>query len=146
MTIAEFKKWLMDRLAELEPTIKRPANVREAEIVTEAKAHAYNLGIYPLANCLPERETKTPLDACLRLRECLDFFDAPTPSDGTTAMDVETVAKILGVSGESIYRLCRKQLMPHTRVGKRITISPAQLEDYRASANQKPRAKAYRHL
>jgi excisionase family DNA binding protein len=57
----------------------------------------------------------------------------------TEAMTVVDVAKRLGVSKETIYKLCNENVMPHCRVGRRISISPQQLAEYQSS----PR---FRHL
>ena len=79
MTKNEFKQWLEERLAEVEATIDRPATAHEANIVFEAKKHAYALRLFELANMMPERELKTPLDCCLRLQECLLYLETPPP-------------------------------------------------------------------
>lgn len=48
------------------------------------------------------------------------------------AMSVKQVAAMLGVSKETIYRLCEERVLPHTKIGRRIVIMPDQLEQYRA--------------
>jgi excisionase family DNA binding protein len=54
-------------------------------------------------------------------------------------MSVQDAARQLGVSKETVYKLCADNAMPHTRVGRRITISRQQLADYQS----RPR---FRHL
>lgn len=55
------------------------------------------------------------------------------------ALTVKEVAQRLGVSASMVYKLVGEQLLPHTRVGRRITVTPAQLEEYRSRSR-------FRHL
>ncbi|WP_391503321.1 helix-turn-helix domain-containing protein [Botrimarina mediterranea] len=47
-------------------------------------------------------------------------------------MSVVEVAGILGVSKETVYRLCSEQRLAHSRTGARITITQQQLADFQA--------------
>lgn len=55
------------------------------------------------------------------------------------ALSVKQVAAELGVSRETVYKLCSENALRHTRVGRRITITRQQLDDYQ----NRPR---FRHL
>ena len=46
------------------------------------------------------------------------------------SMSVKQVAEILGVSKETVYKLCAEGTLSHHRHGRRITITPAQLAEY----------------
>ncbi|MCO6043350.1 helix-turn-helix domain-containing protein [Aeoliella sp. ICT_H6.2] len=52
-----------------------------------------------------------------------------TPGNGP--LSVKQAADELGVSKETVYKLCSENALRHTRVGRRITITRQQLEDYR---------------
>lgn len=52
------------------------------------------------------------------------------------ALTVKQAAERLGVSKETIYGLCSDGSMPHTRIGKRITITEQQLQQYQRSADR----------
>lgn len=49
------------------------------------------------------------------------------------SLSVEQAAHRLGVSRGIVYRLCQDGLMPHNKVGKRITITPEHLAEYQSS-------------
>lgn len=61
------------------------------------------------------------------------------PSDGVDAppvnqpFSVKQAAAELGVSRETVYKLCAENALQHTRIGRRITIPQRHLEDYRES-------------
>jgi len=56
----------------------------------------------------------------------------------TASMSVQQAATQLGVSKGIVYRLCQEGVMPHTKIGRRITITQAQLEEYRALSQEQP--------
>src|ERR1043165_1293178 len=101
MTRNQFKQWLKQRLSEVEQTIDRPATAREAHTVYEAKRIAYDLGLRELADMMPERDLKTPLDCCLRLHDCLDHLEnlenpPSVPVDDNAWLNLEQAAAYLG--------------------------------------------------
>jgi excisionase family DNA binding protein len=55
---------------------------------------------------------------------------SPAPS---AALSVKDAAKQLGVSRETVYKLAEERVLPHTRIGRRIVISPEQLAAYQSS-------------
>jgi excisionase family DNA binding protein len=137
MTPTQFKQWLTDRLAELEPTIGRPASAREASIVAEAKGYCYALGLHDFALTLPDDvPAKTPLTVCNQLRRCLQEMETPPPVVDGGDMSVVQVAQQLGVSKETVYGLCASGDLVHNRIGRRITITPEQLADYRRQSER----------
>ncbi|WP_428308892.1 helix-turn-helix domain-containing protein [Lacipirellula sp.] len=46
-------------------------------------------------------------------------------------MSVAQAAGLLGVSKETVYKLCAEGDLSHNRIGTRITITPDQLAEYR---------------
>lgn len=64
-------------------------------------------------------------------RAILAAMIASLPADESTTMSVPQAAEILGVSKETVYRLCTDGILSHARVRNRITITPQQLEQYR---------------
>jgi excisionase family DNA binding protein len=69
-------------------------------------------------------------------RAILAEMIASLPADEATTMSVPQAAEILGVSKETVYRLCNDGLLSHTRVRSRITITQQQLEQYRREAER----------
>jgi excisionase family DNA binding protein len=59
-----------------------------------------------------------------------------TPSG---ALSVRQVAEQLGVSKETVYKLCGDGSMPHSRIGRRVVISREQLAEFQSRP-------AFRHL
>lgn len=126
MTRNQYKQWLIERLAEVEERIDRPATPQEANIVFEAKKYAYALQLFELANLMPERELKTPLDCCLRLQECLRYLENPPPrasgedsSNGSDSLiGTKEAARILGYSEDRTRRLANKGEIRHVRFGE----------------------------
>src|SRR5262245_60708964 len=77
-TLTAFRQWVHDATAELwlhRDNESREYHRKVARLIRRAKQHAYTLDL-EVANDLPERPTKTPLDGLLRLRDCLRL---PTP-------------------------------------------------------------------
>lgn len=54
----------------------------------------------------------------------------PAPDTSHDALSVSNVAQKLGVSKETVYKLCNEGSLRHTRIGRRITITPHQLSEY----------------
>lgn len=59
-------------------------------------------------------------------------------------MSVVQAAHRLGVSKQTVYRICEDGELRHTRVRRRITITPEQLEQYRSRSI--PVEAQYSHL
>ncbi len=69
------------------------------------------------------------LHAELRLlREEIAALKSPAPNGA--ALTAVAAAKQLGVSKETIYRLCAEGALPHIRIRNRISITPEQLRQY----------------
>ena len=76
------------------------------------------------------------------LREWLDYLrDQGFPAGGindvweswkqpTGSTSVKQAAQQLGVSKETVFKLCADGMLSHARIGRRITITPAQLAEY----------------
>jgi excisionase family DNA binding protein len=133
MTRNQYKQWLLQQLAEVEATIERPATEHEANIVFEAKKHAYFLGLYELASTMPERDLKTPLDCCLRLRECVDYVESPPPAayDEDTLIDLKEAARLIGYSEDRTRRLAKKGDITYVQNGRgRIKFRRESIDEY----------------
>lgn len=139
--LTSFREWIRRSIDELTPAIDSDpssellANV--ARLIRRAKRHAYTLGLYELANLLPERETKTPLDGLLRLRECSQWRGA-LPADGR-ALTVRQAATALGISERLARDLIERGQLGHHRVGNgrgRIRIRPSDLSEYQSRAER----------
>jgi excisionase family DNA binding protein len=132
MNTTEFKDWISERLAELEPTIGRPASQSEAAIVAEAKQYAYGLGLHDLAYTLPDTErVKTPLTAANQLKRCLAALETETPAEPQTDwLTVQQAAAASNLSQRMIYNLCSRGELTHSRVGAAIRIKQTDLERY----------------
>lgn len=126
-TVAAFRSWLTQAANEIEPQIDRaslgefnkPLQSFVAQIVRRAKLHAFRLGLYKLADKLPERQFKTPLDGLLRLRECARRRVKPksrlTPPD---------VAKRYGVSPDTVRLWIEQGDLEAMNVAKRGATRP----------------------
>lgn len=102
MNKSEWKKWLLDSLAETEPKIGGKASPRYARIVAAAKQHTYDLGMYDLALSLPDSaRCKTPLTACNQLKRCLAALDQPAPGN-PDILSVPEIAAETGTSEDTI--------------------------------------------
>lgn len=150
MTRNQYKQWLIERLAEVEERIDRPATAQEANIVYEAKKYAYALQLFELANLMPERRLKTPLDCCLRLRECLGYLENPPPKasdeDSLNGPDsligMKEAARILGYSEDRTRRLANKGEIRHVRFGQgrgRFKFRREWLDEYIAGSSTGPK-------
>jgi putative molybdopterin biosynthesis protein len=49
---------------------------------------------------------------------------------------IPEVARILGMSEDRIYALCRENILPHARFGRQIRISEQQLDGFIASGGK----------
>jgi excisionase family DNA binding protein len=65
-----------------------------------------------------------------------EVAELKTPNQSGAAMSIAEAAKNLGVSRGILYRLCQDGLMPHTKVGRRVTITPDQILEYQATQNR----------
>ena len=45
-------------------------------------------------------------------------------------LDIPQVAKLLKMTEDRVYALCRENIIPHTRFGRQIRISEKQLNDF----------------
>jgi len=142
MTRNQYKQWLLQQLADVEATIERPATEHEANIVFEAKKHAYFLGLYELANMMPERVLKTPLDCCLRLRECLDYVEHPRPTnyEDDTLIDVKEAARLIGYSIDRTRKLAKSGQITYVQFGRgNIKFRREAVDEYIAANSTGPK-------
>jgi excisionase family DNA binding protein len=133
MTGKQFKRWLKQRLADVELTISRCATEHCAQIVFEAKAHAYRLRLYDLARRLPERDVVTPLDCCLRLRDCLVHIESPPSAcrNSDASIGLAEAAKRLGYQPEGLRRLVKQKRIKYVQHGQgRIKFRREWLDEY----------------
>jgi excisionase family DNA binding protein len=74
------------------------------------------------------------------IREWLDYlrdqgypagiFNGAYDPRSRGSLSVKQAAQQLGVSKETVYKLCDEGTLAHQRIGRRITITPAQLAEY----------------
>lgn len=141
MTEKQFKQWLTQRLADAEPMISRRATERCAQITFEAKAHAYRLRLYDLARQLPECDVITPLDCCLRLRDCLTYLEQPpsTERDSGALIGLPEAAKILGYQVDRLRRLAKQKQIKYVQHGQgRIKFRREWLDEFIDSNSRGP--------
>jgi excisionase family DNA binding protein len=130
MTHKQFKKWLTDRLAELEPIIRRPASPAESALVAEAKGYCYELGLHDFALTLPDNEpVKTPLTAANQLRRCLAVLEQPQEPQGEY-LTIKQAATVANLGERTVYRLVENKEVKYRRVGKAIRVLRSDLERY----------------
>jgi excisionase family DNA binding protein len=141
VTKDQFKQWIVDRFTELEPTIGRPASESEAALISEAKLHAYTLGLHDLAAQLPDYErVKTPLTACNSLKRILAALETETPAEQQTEwLTVRQAATASNLSQRMIYNLCSRGELTHSRVGAAIRIKQTDLARYLAAQRDRLR-------
>ncbi len=134
MTLAEFRRWLTETLAELEPQVgDRTPIARCAEIVATAKHHAYDVGLHDLALSLPDSEkVKTPLTAANQLRRCLQAIEMP-PADRDTLTPPE-IAKRLKKSPDTVLAWIRSGQLKASNLSNgrkaRWVITPSDLQAF----------------
>ncbi len=104
-----------------------------ANAVAELKVKLCDAGHYDLSLSLPVEPTKRKVSAIAQFRRVLEATKIPAPVAQGGDMSVVQVAALLGVSKETVYGLCASGDMECNRIGKRITITPAQLTSYRQS-------------
>ncbi len=132
MGFAQFKRWVEKKRTELVSVYDHDpggeySTYRAGKIAAEVSRRAAALQLPELMRVWGEDVEIPEVDQYLV--ECLRAI----PSDCSVA----EVAKQLGVSKETIYAACRDGRLPHTRIGRRIVITPEQLQKYRQSAEIK---------
>lgn len=143
MTKDDFKKFVVDRLSEIEPTIGEPASPALAALIAECKATAYRLGLHSLAYQLPDSEDlKTPLACSNSLRLCLAALGTePAPVEGDTLNPPE-ISKQLRVSADTVrsWIATRQLKASNLASGKRPrwVVRKADLQEFLATRQPQP--------
>jgi excisionase family DNA binding protein len=126
------RTWINMQLANLPaPSLDDTATPENAAIVTELKHRTAAAGLYELSLSLPIEDCKYPVSVFAQLNRVLAALETPTPPTNGADMSVAQVAALLGVSKETVYKLCAEGDLSHNRIGTRITITPDQLAEYR---------------
>lgn len=98
-------------------------------------AHARQLVDEAYARWLSRTENTTAaaiLVQCeIQLRNSQPADAGSNSTAGNGPLSVKQAADELGVSPETVYKLCAENGLRHTRIGRRITISRQHLEIYR---------------
>lgn len=75
--LTTFRQWVRRATDELTAKIDNEPDketyFQVAKVIRRAKRHAFTLGLFGLADKLPERMAKSPIDGLLRLRECARY-------------------------------------------------------------------------
>jgi excisionase family DNA binding protein len=133
MTICELRQWCLEQLAALgEPELGEPLTGENAGIVTQLKYNCAAAGLHELTLEIPVEVSKRKVSAVCQLRKVLSQLETPAPAVDGADLSVVQVAGQLGVSKETVYKLCQDRILDCNRVGRRITISPQQLTEYRS--------------
>lgn len=151
-TVAEFRAWARERIAELTTNIddtRGPLTTEQAahaaELIRQAKVFAYQLNLPGLCDRLPAREYKCAVDAIRRLEECVAWNEpAPTVQEGQ-AMTVVQAAEVLGISERTVRELVARDELGHFRAGNgrgQIRILPRHIQSYQ----ERSEATGFRHL
>ncbi len=109
-TVTAFRDWARRAVAAIEPLIAADVmadfdaetHADLARLVRLAKAHAYRLGLFGLANRLPEPRFKTVLDALLRLQTCARHKSGGRKSNGRGRLTPPQVAERYGASPDTV--------------------------------------------
>jgi len=137
MTERQLKTWLTSNLKEAEPLDRESALTEPQHVAITATKKLGLLG-YGNGELLAKAgRVETPFECASVLIDCLSALpgDNVTPATTKGAMSVVGVAEQLGVSKETVYKLCAEGTIPHTKIGRRITVTPSQLEEYLQLAN-----------
>ena len=122
-----FARWVREQIAEIEPMIgsdERRTHSYVAGVIREAKALAYRLGLFDIADRLPERREKTALDGLLRLQSCLG-----TDSEPSLHLTISEAAALLGVSTKTIRRRVALGDFPDpVRIGRAVRFRRRDIE------------------
>ena len=129
MSVAELKIWIRAQLETIDPRAGE-ASAEYADVVRELKIRTLEFNP-TLSLSLPIRDKKYAASAVGQLRRVLEEIETPPPAIEGGDMSVQQVASLLGVSKETVYGLCASGDLECNRHGRRITISPQQLEEYR---------------
>src|SRR5262245_52613111 len=106
-SLTSYRFWCKRAIAAIEPLIETdtlgpcdPAlHGIVAKVVRRAKHHAYKWGLFRLAARLPERESMTPIDACLCMQRCVRYRIGRRRRSRLTPPQV---AKRYGVSPDTV--------------------------------------------
>lgn len=133
----QLKSWLADQLKAAEPLdCKSTMDDPQLVAVTATKKLGL-LGCGDGTLYQKARAVENPQDCASVLIDCLALLPEQTTErmavDG--AMSVEDAANQLGVSKETVYKLCADGSLTHNRIGRRITITPQQLAEYQQTAS-----------
>lgn len=131
MNLFQLRGWLSDSLKEATP-LDRPSSMGDPNGVADKAAKKLALLGYGSDELLSRAcQVRTAQECAEILADCIAALptaeDLPTPN---RAMSVVEVAEVLGVSKETVYRLCSERRMPHDRISRRIAITPEQLAEY----------------
>lgn len=126
-TLTNFRRWAERAAAELQTLIdadesgelETELNAQVARLIRRAKRHAFNVGLYDVADKLPERPFKTPLDGLLRLRECLGRESDNRPT--AQFLTIREVAAMLAINERSVRRRVTEGTLPEpVRIGRSV--------------------------
>jgi len=137
MTLRQLKTWLTSNLKEAEP-LDYESDLQDPRHVAITATKKLGLLRYGNGELYHKATLVTnPQECASVLIDCLALIpdDNSTPATSNGAMSVVVVAEQLGVSKETVYKLCTEGTIQHTKIGRRITITPSQLEEYQQLAS-----------
>ncbi len=137
MTPRQLKSWLTEQLKLAEP-IDSPSEMDDPQLVAITATKKLGLLGCGSGELLARAGmVQTPFDCATVLVDCIaripDSVSERTITDG--ALSVQAAAIQLGVSKETVYKLCADGTLTHNRIGRRITITPEQLAEFQQTAS-----------
>jgi excisionase family DNA binding protein len=128
MTIPQFRRWLESKIAYLQSFPDEARNpddhIHVQGLIDDAYRHAVDLRLPAVAAaCKPGPVT-------VRLLECLNAI----PEQEKDVYSLDDAAHRLGVSRRTVSRLIKNGDLDCRQIGRRVTITAAQLRAYQESA------------
>lgn len=137
MTPRQLKSWLTDQLKAAEPldSVSELDNPKLVAVTATKKLGLLGFGNRELF--YHATQVTTPQECAGVLMDCIARLPEESPQRATVdgAMSVQDAADQLGVSKETVYKLCADGSLTHNRIGRRITITPQQLAEYQQTAS-----------
>jgi excisionase family DNA binding protein len=137
MTPRQLKSWLTQQLKIAEPLDSLSTMANPQAVATKAAKKLGLLGYGSGELLIRAGNVNSATECGAVIIDCLARLPESTSERTTTAraLTVQDAADQLGVSKETVYKLCAEGTLSHTRIGRRITITQEHLAEFRETAN-----------